>query len=240
MTKSNINLNQCNKNKFRKTIARDFFDKHTLPTGTKLYVKERIKPNKKYYDITGVRDIHEFVKKGYFKNKKLYIELRDKKKNLWRLENVLTNKKKDGKLFEYGFFIWYDKKNPPTNWDTEYKLLIKKEDLLNIEEKEITKSNKKKTKDNTEKNINIRKGKWLEKEIEIFNSQYPILNNNWSKYIISYNGKKRIKSQIKNFAYKYLKLSKAKRSICENITKDADFFLSFTEFIQKRYNGKIE
>ncbi|MAJ45172.1 MAG: hypothetical protein CMF96_10580 [Candidatus Marinimicrobia bacterium] len=240
MPKSNINSDPYNKNKFRKIITRDFFNKNTLPRGTKLYIKERIKQNKIYPDITGVRDIHEFVKKGYFKNKKLYIELRDKKKNLWRLEQVLTNKKKDGKLFEYGFFIWYDKKNPPSNWDTEYKLKIKKEDLLNIEQQEITKSNKENQKNKTQKNINIRKGKWLEKEIEMFNLQYPILNNSWSKYIISYDGKKRIKSQVKSFAYKYLNKSKPKKSICKDIVEDAKSFFGFTEYLQKKYKQKIE
>ncbi len=228
MPKSKTNSDKYNKNRFRNTITRNFFDKNTLPKGTKLYVKERIKPNKIYPDVTGVRDIHEFVKKGYFKNREegqdLYIELKDKKNKLWRLEQVYTKKKnKYGELYENGFFIWYDPKNPPINWDTEYKLQIKKEDLPNVEEKKIIKSNKKQV-------IIKRKGKWLEKEIKIFESQYPIFKNNWSKYIIFYNGKKRVKSQVKSFAYKYLNkknILNTKKSICEDIIKDAKLFFGF-------------
>merc|ERR1712167_453203 len=98
-----------------------------------------------------------------------------------------------------------------------------------------TKNNKENQKNKTQKNIKIRKGKWLEKEIEIFNSQYPILNNNWSKYIIFYDGKKRVKSQVKSFAYKYLKKSTQKKSICEDIIEDAKSFFGFTEYLQKKY-----
>lgn len=242
-----------NKTKFRKIIPRNYFIKNNLKKGTLVYIIERIKAKRTNTDLTGVRDVHEFVKKRYFKNEKdgrnLYIELKDKYKALWRLEYVYTKKRnKEGKLCENGFFVWFNPKTPPDNWDTEYILKTKKEDLpMAKEETTIPKVSKNKetfvnnnllkkkytTKKEDKKTIqNI--GRWQKKEIEMFNSQFTKFNRKWDKYNISYNGKIRISSQIRSFAQKYFKKkNKSKKLTCYNTIDGAKYLFFFITDLYK-------
>jgi hypothetical protein len=152
----------------------------------KIYkIIEKQPSKRKIKDKTGTRGKHIFIKKGYFKKKpkgqNLYIELRDEKKQLWRLEFIFA-----GESGRNGLFPWYDPEKRPINWNTEFIIKGKPEPK-------------------PEKKIINNKGRWHKEEIKIFDLQFSKFKKEWTKYKIHYNGGIRTSSQIRSFAQKYIK-----------------------------------
>jgi hypothetical protein len=111
-----LSFQKQNKKNFKKIIKFEEFD--NIEKGTLIYCFPKIKSNRIKKDKTETWEIHEYIKKT-----EKYVHLLDKYHNKWKLEHYYA-----GNTGRKGLFVWYNKKNRPSNWNCEYLIKIKNDD----------------------------------------------------------------------------------------------------------------
>jgi len=223
MVKTLININERissfkkqNKINFKRIMKFEEFD--NIEKGTLIYCFPKIKSNRLKKDKTETWEIHEYLKKT-----DKYIHLLDKYYKKWKLEYYYA-----GNTGRKGLFVWYNKKNRPTNWNCEYLIKIKNDhykktdkvvkldqnienyDYKNTDKvvkidhdiQDIIKNKINKIKEET---LIIKKGRWSTNEHDIFKKQLCIFYNSWKKYNIYTEKGSRGIDQIRSHSQKYFK-----------------------------------